>query len=116
MTYSEPGLRGGRCLCPTCGEKFNSAAAFDAHRTGKCDLSAPHYGRRCLTIVEMVGKGMTMNPKGFWLTPRKTPRRPSGIPAYAPTEQGPEVGRHRGSPPPLAPLPRSLAGIGRASA
>ncbi len=87
MKASALGLRGNRCLCRTCGERFNSSAAFDAHRTGSFDLYAPHYGRRCLTVSEMVSKGMAKNPKGFWLTPRKNPRKPSGTPAYATQEK-----------------------------
>ena len=115
MKSSELGLRGNRCLCPTCREKFNSTAAFDAHRTGTYDLTAPHYGRRCLTVAEMVAKGMAKNPKGFWLTPRKNPRKPSGTPAYAPGTVRTRLPRYRGALT-LEPLPRSLAGVVRTSA
>ena len=111
MKASELGLRGDRCLCPTCGERFNSSAAFDAHRTGKFNVNGVSRGRRCLLDFEMVAKGMTRNPKGFWLTPRRTPRKPSGTPAYALQEPRSRSTRYRGSRPPLKPLPRSLAGV-----
>jgi len=116
MKSSNVGLRGNRCLCRTCGERFNSCAAFDAHRTGSFDLNPPHYGRRCLTVAEMVAKGMTTNPKGFWLTPRKTPRKPSGSPASADLET-----RSGGTPYPasgdaLKPVPHAPAGLERTPA
>ena len=95
MKLSKDGLRGDRCICRACGERFNSTAAFDAHRTGTPNIKAINYGRRCLLDFEMERKGMTRNEKGFWLTPRKTPRKPantpSGIPAYeAPGERAAE--------------------------
>ena len=67
MSADRP-LRGNRCLCRTCAEYFNSAAAFDKHRTGTYDLTTPGYGRRCQTAAEMLKVGMTINATGFWLT------------------------------------------------
>lgn len=60
-------LRGQRNECPTCGELFNSNAAFDKHRTG-------HFGidRRCMTVEEMHGKGMCKNAGGWWVTAANT--------------------------------------------
>jgi uncharacterized C2H2 Zn-finger protein len=52
--------------CPTCGELFNSFYAFDCHRTGD-------YGknRRCLTIPEMLDKGMGINYQKRWVSSLK---------------------------------------------
>jgi hypothetical protein len=97
---SELGLRRDRCLCRTCGELFNSTAAFDAHRTGRYDIHVPRYGRRCLADDEMLAKGMARNSKGFWLTPRKQPRKAHGTPAYPPSEPTSTGGRYIGSDPP----------------
>ena len=116
MKSFELGLRGNRCLCGTCGDRFNSAAAFDAHRTGVMDPTSPYYGRSCLTVTEMAGKGMAKNPKGFWLTPRKEPRRTSGTPAYATREARLRANRQRGGGPASTWLECSLAGVGRNSA
>jgi len=116
MKSFELGLRGNRCLCGNCGERFNSGAAFDAHRTGVLDPTSPHYGRSCLTVAEMVCKGMAKNPKGFWLTPRKTQRKISGTSAYATQEARLGASRQRGCGPPSTWLECSLAGVGRNSA
>jgi len=47
-----------RCQCASCGEHFNSTAAFDKHRSQG----------RCLTADEMLGKGMAINSSGWWVT------------------------------------------------
>ena len=63
-------LSGDRNQCPTCGQYFNSSAAFDKHRTGPLDGD-----RRCLTEPEMLSKGMAKSNSGFWVTvlmPRAT--------------------------------------------
>ena len=49
--------------CPTCGEVFESIYAFDYHRTGKVGVN-----RRCLTISEMLGKGMEKNKYDRWIS------------------------------------------------
>jgi hypothetical protein len=57
-------LRGDHNQCPTCKEYFNSTRAFDAHRVGP-------YGqrqRRCLTVPEMLAKGMGKNKGDWWVT------------------------------------------------
>jgi hypothetical protein len=56
-------LSGRRNQCPTCHEYFNSNGAFDKHRTG----SYAKNERRCLTVAEMVDKGMGKNAAGFWI-------------------------------------------------
>lgn len=63
-------LTGSRCLCRGCNEHFNSVYAFDRHR-----IWASPTVQRCLTHEEMVGKGMTINSSGFWITkPRRKHR------------------------------------------
>ncbi|WP_233868643.1 hypothetical protein [Paraburkholderia adhaesiva] len=72
-------LTGDRNQCPSCGEFFNSTAAFDAHRTGP--FGGAHgepSRRRCLTVVEMRAKGMALNRAGFWV---KHPLPDAGIAA-----------------------------------
>lgn len=56
-------LKGQRNQCRGCNEYFNSNLAFDKHRTG-------HHGhdRRCMTVEEMLAKGMLKNSRGFWIT------------------------------------------------
>jgi hypothetical protein len=56
-------LTGSRCLCRGCGEYFNSVHAFDRHR-----IWVSPTVQRCLTHEEMVGKGMSINSSGFWIT------------------------------------------------
>lgn len=56
-------LTGSRCLCRGCNEYFNSVHAFDRHR-----VWASPTVQRCLTDEEMVGKGMSVNSSGFWIT------------------------------------------------
>lgn len=73
-------LTGSRCLCRGCGEYFNSVYAFDRHR-----VWASPVVQRCLTDEDMVGKGMTINSSGFWITApyrkHRLKRATSGIPA-----------------------------------
>lgn len=73
MTRRNPGitLRGDRNECPGCNELFNSTYAFDKHRTGKFGLKAADpEARRCMTVPEMLAKGMEKNAAGFWVTER----------------------------------------------
>lgn len=51
-----------RNMCPSCGEFFNSTAAFDKHR-----IDAPE-GRRCMDATEMLAKGMSKKETGHWVT------------------------------------------------
>ncbi len=57
-------LSGDRNQCAGCGEFFNSSFAFDRHRIGE------HEGnqRRCMTIDEMIARGMSVSSSGFWIT------------------------------------------------
>jgi hypothetical protein len=61
--YSVMNLTGERNQCPTCELYFNSNAAFDKHRTGDHGKN-----RRCMTVEEMIAKGMAINSRGFWIT------------------------------------------------
>jgi hypothetical protein len=56
-------LRGDHNVCPSCGECFNSSAAFDKHRTGAFGID-----RRCSTADEMLSIKMAKNADGFWVT------------------------------------------------
>jgi hypothetical protein len=48
-------------------------SAFDRHRTG--DYDALGRNRRCLTVAEMLERGMARNGAGFWIErPRETSR------------------------------------------
>lgn len=53
-------LSGDRCQCRSCGRYFNSTSAFDKHRVG-----AYSGDRRCLTDIEMSGRGFRTNKRGF---------------------------------------------------
>lgn len=68
-------LRGDHCFCRTCGEYFNSTAAFDKHRVGGYSNGPPDYGRRCRTPDEMRAAGMTQNATGWWLRGARQPAR-----------------------------------------
>ena len=59
-------LSGRRYQCPTCGEYFNSSAAFDKHRTGDWEA------RACLTPSQMENASMALNTAGFWVTAKFT--------------------------------------------
>jgi hypothetical protein len=55
-------LKGNRNQCQGCKEYFNSTGSFDKHRTGKHGVD-----RRCRTIEEMTGIGMSVNSEGYWI-------------------------------------------------
>ena len=57
-------LRGDHNQCPGCAAYFNSTRAFNKHRTGD------HEGakRRCLSIAEMIAKGMVLNALLYWVS------------------------------------------------
>jgi len=75
-----PRLTGNRCLCRGCGQLFNSAKPFDRHRIG-----GP-LGRRCLTPVEMHGRGMSLNQQGFWRTEPRPKARLGAVAKQIPAE------------------------------
>lgn len=53
----------GRCQCGGCDLYFGSVAGFDKHRRDG----------RCLTVEQMLERGMVVNEKGYWLTERYDP-------------------------------------------
>lgn len=53
------------CGCRACGLYFQSVRAFDAHRVG------PWAERRCLTTPRMSGRGLELDPRGFWRFPKR---------------------------------------------
>ena len=86
---SERELKGDHCQCVSCLEYFNSTYAFDKHRVGAYTPA----GRRCLTIEEMLAKGMAKNAADYWISakmpnPSLAQRRISGDPVQAVGEQG----------------------------
>ncbi len=62
-------------LCKVCGERFTGSEAGDLHRVvsevysiernGRT-LSVGNERRRCLSVAEMLGKGMARNARGEW--------------------------------------------------
>jgi len=83
-------LKGCRCECPTCLERFGSVRAFDRHRIG--EYRAPGAltdTRRCLTLAQMLAAGWHRNARGFLLMPdpRRTvadcPLTPATVPEHA---------------------------------
>ena len=60
-------LRGDHNECPTCGELFNSTAAFDRHRAGSHAKDTRH----CLTVGEMTQRGMVRNATGWWIASKR---------------------------------------------
>lgn len=61
---AEQRLSGDRNQCPTCGEYFNSTAAFEKHRIGEYGMGL----RRCLSVEEMLCASMVISSQGFWIT------------------------------------------------
>lgn len=61
-------LTGQMSQCRTCGEVFNSTAAFDKHRIGRHGID-----RRCMTEAEMREAGMDHNRRGLWVTALREP-------------------------------------------
>jgi len=54
-----------RCRCTACGEYFRSSSAFGRHR-----YSAKE-GRRCLSVPQMLEKGMVKSDTGHWMASRR---------------------------------------------
>lgn len=63
MNKRERKLGENRCQCASCGLYFNSAYAFDKHRTGDYGAS-----RRCMSETEMKSAGMAINAAGWWIS------------------------------------------------
>lgn len=53
----------GQCRCTVCGEYFSSAG-FEMHRVGQVGS----HDRRCLTVPEMLTRGMGKCARGWWVT------------------------------------------------
>ena len=68
-------LRGKVSLCRACGKVFTTTSTFDKHRVGKYDLTAPGYGRRCLTTAELEAAGWAVNARGRWFRSWMGPAR-----------------------------------------
>lgn len=51
-----------RNQCQACKQYFNSNTAFDFHRIGEHGVD-----RRCMTVDEMLGRGMEKNKAGYWI-------------------------------------------------
>ena len=69
-------LRGDHNQCPSCGLYFNSVYAFETHRTGEHgrlgeDGRYLPSNRHCLTIEQMIAKGMGKNKAGWWISKAK---------------------------------------------
>lgn len=102
-------LRGCRCECPTCLERFGSIRGFDRHRMG--EYRAPGAltdTRRCLTLAEMIAAGWQRNACGFLLTPdpRRTVADCPHDTATVPEGAGAGV-RGRRIPPPVTTIGRA---------
>ena len=52
--------------CTVCHETFNGTCAGDMHRVGQHGVKEGPDRRRCLTVDEMLTKGMTRNHHGYW--------------------------------------------------
>jgi hypothetical protein len=58
-------LSGNRCGCRSCGFLFRSRSMFDRHRVGELG------SRRCLSVREMLERGFSPDPKGYWRIPAR---------------------------------------------
>lgn len=56
--------------CTVCHQTFTGATSGDMHRTGDHAINEGPDRRRCLTVDEMVEKGMAQNDRGVWTTGR----------------------------------------------
>ena len=102
-----PRLTGNRCQCPSCGERFNGVAGFDAHRTGEYAKAGQRQGsRQCLTVAAMTARGWIRNGAGFWVTDshaqRAARQSAAGVPA-------PRTHAARVQPTPAPDTPESRA-------
>lgn len=63
-------------LCD-CGQIFSGTYSGDMHRVGLHHVSIGPDRRRCLTVAEMLDKGMTQDSGGVWRSPAsdRTPYR-----------------------------------------
>jgi hypothetical protein len=62
-------MSNGSRRCGACGQRFRSLSAFDMHRTGEYARTARQkHSRRCLSVAEIVTKGMRQAGNGAWTT------------------------------------------------
>ncbi len=54
--------------CPACCETFNSQLPGDMHRVGYSWESQGPDRRRCLSVEEMLARGMAKNSRGLWVS------------------------------------------------
>lgn len=59
-----------RCACSACGSVFCSVTAFDLHRVGTYAQGREKHTRRCLSVDEMLKRGMAHTASGAWSTGR----------------------------------------------
>lgn len=64
-----PAPHGKQEHCCACCQTFSGTTAGDMHRVGKHHISTGPDRRRCLSVDEMLAKGMTQNAHGVWLCP-----------------------------------------------
>lgn len=55
--------------CGACCLTFSGTYSGDMHRTGKHDVVSGPDRRRCLTVEEMIEKGMSLGKDGLWRSP-----------------------------------------------
>lgn len=52
--------------CTACHQTFTGTTSGDRHRVGKHEVDHGPERRRCLTVAEMVEKGLERNERGQW--------------------------------------------------
>jgi hypothetical protein len=80
------GQRTEHCCTPGCHQTFSSTSAGDMHRTGDHAVTSGPTRRRCLTVGEMLEKGMncTHNPHGVLIWTRGGAGYRGGVAPEAP--------------------------------
>ena len=54
--------------CAYCHRTFTDAHSEDMHHAGKYGVTKGPDRYRCLTLEEMLDKGMTTDARGYWMT------------------------------------------------
>ena len=60
--------------CCVCHHTFTGTSSGDRHRTGRHEVFEGPDRRRCLSVEEMLEKGMAQNKHGYWTTGSQDPR------------------------------------------
>lgn len=63
------GRKSEHCAC--CHETFTGTRPGDMHHAGKHGVTKGPDRYRCLTLEEMLGKGMTTDARGYWTTGKR---------------------------------------------